>query len=172
MSRAIDKNLQIVGLRVGRETLGLPISLVREIVRVPEITPVPNAPAHIEGVINLRGRIIAVIDLGKRFGEAPIERNSKSRIVVVEMEERLVGLLVNSASEVLRIAPSEIEAPQNVFPDEDMNYVTGVGKLKDRLIILLDLSRILQRAELQRLNHVAELAGSMIDAGASVKHQA
>ena len=115
MSRVIDKHLQIVGLRIGRETLGLPISMVREIVRVPEITPVPNAPPHIEGVINLRGRIIAVIDLGKRFGEAPIERNSKSRIVVVEMEERLVGLLVNSASEVLRIAPSEIEAPQNAL---------------------------------------------------------
>ena len=111
MSRAIDKHLQIVGLRIGRETLGLPISLVREIVRVPEITPVPNAPPHIEGVINLRGKIIAVIDLAKRFGEAAIERNSKSRIVVVEMEERLVGLLVNSASEVLRISPSEIEAP-------------------------------------------------------------
>ena len=169
MSRVIDKHLQIVGLRIGRETLGLPISMVREIVRVPEITPVPNAPPHIEGVINLRGRIIAVIDLGKRFGEAPIERNSKSRIVVVEMEERLVGLLVNSASEVLRIAPSEIEAPQNVFPDEDMNYVTGVGKLKDRLIILLDLSRILQRAELRRLSQVTELAGEMIDAGASRK---
>jgi purine-binding chemotaxis protein CheW len=157
LSRAIDKQLQIVGLRIGRETLGLPISLVREIVRVPEITPVPNAPDHIEGVINLRGKIIAVVDLSKRFGEAAIERDSKSRIVVVEMEERLVGLLVNSASEVLRLAPSEIEAPQNVFPNEDMDYVTGVGKLKDRLIILLDLSRILQRVELRRLNEVAEL---------------
>ena len=169
MSRVIDKHLQIVGLRIGRETLGLPISLVREIVRVPEITPVPTAPPHVEGVINLRGKIIAVIDLGKRFGEAAIERTSKSRIVVVEMEERLVGLLVNSASEVLRIAPSDIEAPQNIFPDEDMNYVTGVGKLKDRLIILLALSRILQSAELLRLNHVSELAGELIDAGASRK---
>jgi purine-binding chemotaxis protein CheW len=167
LSRAIDKQLQIVGLRIGRETLGLPISLVREIVRVPEITPVPNAPDHIEGVINLRGKIIAVVDLSKRFGEAAIERNSKSRIVVVEMEERLVGLLVNSASEVLRLAPSEIEAPQNVFPNEDMDYVTGVGKLKDRLIILLDLSRILQRVELRRLNEVAELAGATMGAGSS-----
>jgi purine-binding chemotaxis protein CheW len=83
------------------------------------------------------------------------------------LEERLVGLLVNSASEVLRISPSEIEAPQNVFPNEDMNYVTGVGKLKDRLIILLDLSRILQRAELQRLTEVAELVSTTMDAGAS-----
>ncbi len=96
-----------------------------------------------------------------------IERNTKSRIVVVEMEDRLVGLLVNSASEVLRLAPSEIEAPQNVFPNEDMNYVTGVGKLQDRLIILLDLSRILQRVELQRLDEVAELAGASAGAGRS-----
>src|ERR1700730_7166823 len=144
----MDKQLQIVGLRIGRETLGLPISLVREIVRVPEITPVPNAPDHIEGVINLRGKIIAVVDLSKRFGEAAIERNSKSRIVVVEMEERLVGLLVNSASEVLRLSPSEIEAPQNVFPNEEMSYVTGVGKLQDRLVIPSPLAGILPRGEL------------------------
>ena len=167
MSRPIDKQLQIVGLRIGRETLGLPISLVREIVRVPEITPIPNTPDHIEGVINLRGKIIAVVDLSKRFGEAAIQHNSKSRIVVVELEERLVGLLVNSASEVLRLAPSEIEAPQNVFPNEDMNYVTGVGKLQDRLIILLDLSRILQRVEWPRLNDVAEFAGAAMSAGPS-----
>jgi len=162
----MDKHLQIVGLRVGKETLGIPISLVREIVRVPDITPVPNAPPYIEGVINLRGRIIAVMDLGKRFGESVVvQRGPKTRIVVVELEERFVGLLVNSASEVLRIAPSEIEAPQNVFPDEDMNYVTGVGKLKDRLIILLDLNRILQRAEMQRLKEVAEFAGATVEAG-------
>lgn len=163
----MEKTLQIVGLRVGREMLGLPISVVREIVRVPEITPVPNAPEHIEGVINLRGKVIAVLDLGKRIGEAPVERNSKSRIVVVELEERLAGLLVNSASEVLRIAPSEIVAPEIVFPNGDISYVTGVGKLLDRLIILLDLNRILQRAELQRLNEVAELAGASAEAGTS-----
>jgi purine-binding chemotaxis protein CheW len=167
LSRPLDKQLQIVGLRVGRETLGLPISLVREIVRVPEITPVPNAPEHIEGVINLRGKIIAVVDLSKRFGEAAIERTSKSRIVVVEMDGRLVGLLVNSASEVLRLSPSEIEAPQNVFPNEEMNYVTGVGKLDDRLIVLLDLSRILQRVELQHLKEVAELASPSMGAGST-----
>src|ERR1700680_4742147 len=104
----MDKQLRIVGLRIGRETLGLPISLVREIVRVPEITPVPNAPDYIEGVINLRGRIIAVIDLRKRFGQPASKIDHKSRIVVVETEDRLVGLLVSSASEVLRILPSEI----------------------------------------------------------------
>jgi purine-binding chemotaxis protein CheW len=163
---AMDKDLQIVGLRVGRETLGLPISLVREIVRVPEITPVPNAPEYIEGVINLRGRIIAVVDLRKRFGETKTAIDNKSRIVVVETEDRLVGLLVSSASEVLRISPSDIEAPQNVFPNEEMDYVTGVGKLKDRLIILLDLGRILQKAELRRLNEISELSDTFADLAA------
>src|ERR1700690_4617256 len=154
----MDKQLQIVGLRIGRETLGLPISLVREIVRVPEITAVPNAPEHIEGVINLRGRIIPIIDLRKRFGEKNPEPNKKNRVVVVELETRAIGLIVNSASEVLRIPPSEIEEPHNVFKEGELSYITGVGKLKGRLVILLDLNRILQRGELERLEDVADSA--------------
>src|ERR1700685_2566182 len=109
----MDKDIQIVGFRIGRETFGLPIAMVREIVRVPEITSVPNAPDYIEGVINLRGRIIPVIDLRKRFGDKSGEKSKKNRIVVVELENRSIGLLVHSASEVLRIPPSDIEAPQN-----------------------------------------------------------
>ncbi|HYL67736.1 MAG TPA: chemotaxis protein CheW [Candidatus Limnocylindria bacterium] len=154
----MDKDLQLVGIRIGRETFGLPISLVREIVRVPEITSVPNAPDYIEGVINLRGRIIPVVDLRKRFGEKITEPNKRNRIVVVEFESRRIGLIVNSASEVLKIAPSEIEAPHDVFQEGELNYITGVGKLKGRLVILLDLSKILQRGELRRLDHFAESA--------------
>src|ERR1700730_15339744 len=104
----MDKDIQIVGFRIGRETFGLPIAMVREIVRVPEITSVPNAPDYIEGVINLRGRIIPVVDLRKRFREKVTEPNNKNRIVVVELESRRIGLIVNSASEVLKIAPSDI----------------------------------------------------------------
>ena len=157
----MEKELQIVGFRVGRETFGLPISTVREIVRVPEITCVPNAPDYIEGVINLRGRIIPVVDLRKRFGETLPEPSKKNRIVVVELESRVVGLMVNSASEVLRIQPSEIEAPHNVFQEGELNYITGVGKLKGRLVILLDLNRILQRGDLQQLSETAELAAQI-----------
>ncbi len=135
--------------------------MVREIVRVPEITSVPNAPDYIEGVINLRGRIIPVVDLRKRFGEKNFEPDKKNRIVVVEMETRRIGLLVNSASEVLRIPPSDIEEPHNVFKEGELNYITGVGKLKGRLVILLDLNRILQRGELQRLEDVAESAAAV-----------
>src|SRR5271169_2949167 len=152
----MDKDIQIVGFRIGRETFGLPIGMVREIVRVPEITSVPNAPDYIEGVINLRGRIIPIIDLRKRFNEKFTEPGKKNRVVVVELDNRRIGLIVNSASEVLRIPPSEIEAPHAVFQEGELDYITGVGKLNGRLVILLDLGRILQGKELRRLEEFAE----------------
>ncbi len=154
----MDKELQVVGFRIGRETFGLPISIVREIVRVPEITSVPNAPDYIEGVINLRGRIIPVVDLRKRFGQKSVEANKKNRIVVVELGPRAFGLIVNSASEVLRIPPSEIEEPNNVFQEGELDFVTGVGKLRGRLVILLDVSKILKRGELNRIDEIADVA--------------
>ena len=162
----MDKELQVVGFRIGRETFGLPISMVREIIRVPEITAVPNAPDYIEGVINLRGRIIPVVDLRKRFGEKSFEPDKKNRVVVVELERRAIGLIVNSASEVLRIAPSEIEQPHNVFQEGELDYITGVGKLKGRLVLLLDLHRVLQRGELPQLDEAAALAAGVPVAGA------
>ncbi|MHB8753812.1 MAG: chemotaxis protein CheW [Candidatus Acidiferrales bacterium] len=145
------KDVQIVGLQIGRETYGIPIAVVREIVRVPKITAVPNAQEYVEGVINLRGKIVSVMDLRKRFGESHIENSRKNRIVVVEIETRTVGLIVNSASEVLKLSLSEIEPPSSVFPDGEVDYVTGVGKLGDRIIILLDLSKVLKSGELRRL---------------------
>jgi purine-binding chemotaxis protein CheW len=163
----MDKELQVVGLRIGRETFGLPISIVREIVRVPEITSVPNAPEYIEGVINLRGRIIPVVDLRKRFGEKATAPDKKNRIVVVELENRRIGLIVNSASEVLKIPPSEIEEPNNVFQEGELNFITGVGKLNGRLVILLDLNRILQRGELRQLEEFAESAA--VPAGSATR---
>ena len=150
------KDLHIVGFRIGRETFGVPIALVHEIVRVPDITSVPDAPDYIEGVINLRGKIISIVDLRKRFGERDITAHKKNRILVVEVENKMVGLVVDAASEVLKIPPSEIDAPPNVFEEGELNYVTGVGKLGGRLIILIDLSKILQRGELKRLADFAE----------------
>ncbi len=150
------KDLHIVGFRIGKETFGVPIALVHEIVRVPEITAVPEAPACVEGVINLRGRIISVVDLRKRFGEKEIARNKKNRILVAEVEGKLVGLVVDSASEVLKIPAGEIDKPPQVYEENELNYVTGVGKLNGRLIILVDLSRILKPGELRRLDRFAE----------------
>src|SRR6202047_2165956 len=147
----MEKDLQLVGFRIGNETYGVRIASVREIVRVPEITAVPNAPEMIEGVINLRGRIIPVMDLRKRFANFSDTSDKKNRILVVELDNKLLGLIVSSASEVLKIPPSEIEAPGSVFADGESGYVTGVGKLKGRLIILLDISKLLHLPEYKRL---------------------
>lgn len=148
--------LQIVGFRVGQQSFGVPISVVHEIVRVPEITAVPDSPDFVEGVINLRGRIVPVVDLRKRFGEKAITRNKKNRILVSESEGKLVGLIVDAASEVLKISETEIDPPPQVLEQRELNYVTGLGKLEGRLIILIDLNKTLQRGELRRLDEVAE----------------
>jgi purine-binding chemotaxis protein CheW len=157
----MEKDLQVVGFRIGNETFGVRIGSVREIVRVPEITAVPSAPETVEGVINLRGKIIPVMDLRKRFGQSEIQADKKNRILVVELENKLVGLIVNAASEVLKIAPSEIEAPGNLFAEGESSYVTGVGKLKGRLIILLDIAKLLHRPEFKRFEEAAELVGAV-----------
>jgi purine-binding chemotaxis protein CheW len=164
----MEKNLQIVAFRVGHEMFGLPISVVREIVRVPEITAVPNVSDHIEGVINLRGQIIPVLDLPKRFCVGSMERGAKNRVVVVEVEGRPVGLIVDSVSEVLRLTHSEIEAPRNVFPDCEVDYISGVGKPNGRLVILLDLKKITQRGaarEFENLPGILEAAGAVESRG-------
>ena len=152
----MEKDLQVVGFRIGDETFGVLIGSVREIVRITEITAVPNAPDTIEGVINLRGKIIPVMDLRKRFGHAEVQPDKRNRILVVDLDTKLLGLIVNSASEVLKIPPSEIEPPGTVFADGESSYVTGVGKLNGRLIILLDISKLLHRPEFKRLEEVAE----------------
>jgi purine-binding chemotaxis protein CheW len=153
----MSSDLHIVGFRVGRETFGVPIELVLEIVRVPEITSVPDSPDYIEGVINLRGKIVSIIDLRKRFQERDIVNNDrKNRILVAEIDGKMIGLIVDSASEVLKLPASEVEPPPNVFSNDDLNYVTGVGKLHGRLIILINLSKILQRGELRRIGELAE----------------
>src|SRR5262249_29098016 len=122
----MEKEVLGVGFRIGVERFGYRIGSVREIVRLPEITTVPHTQDTIEGVINLRGKIIPVVDLRKRFGQAEIIADKKNRILVVELETKLVGLIVNSASEVLKIPPSEIESPGSVFADGESSYVTGV----------------------------------------------
>lgn len=155
----MQKDCQLVGFRIGEETYGVQIGSVREIVRVPEITAVPNAPEMIEGVINLRGKIIPVMDLRKRFGSSAIQSDKKNRILVVELESRLLGLIVSSASEVLKIPPSEIEPPGAVFAEGESSYVTGVGKLKGRLVILLDIARLLRQPEYKKLEEAAEPVG-------------
>jgi purine-binding chemotaxis protein CheW len=154
---------QIVGFRVGKEDFGVPIGIVHEIVPMMEITAVPDSPNYIEGVINLRGRIIPVVDLRKRFAEAVVP-NRRNRIMVAELDGHRVGLVVDAANEVLKIDPELIEPPPNVFQQGDLNYVTGVGKLGGKLVILIDLAKIMQRGELRRISDFTETAGAVLPA--------
>ena len=154
------KDLHIVGFRIGRESFGVPIALVHEIVRVPEITAMPDAPECVAGVINLRGKIVPVVDLRKRFGEVNVECSKKNRVLVVEIESKLVGLIVDAATEVLKMPEAQIEAPPNVFQQGELNYVTGVGKVGTRLIILIELDKVLQRGVLRRWSETNSLDAS------------
>jgi purine-binding chemotaxis protein CheW len=157
----MEKDVQIVGFRIGNETYGVRISAVREIVRVPEITAIPSAPEAVEGVINLRGKIVPVMDLRKRFGQQEVQSDKKNRILVVELEGKLVGLIVNAASEVLKIPPADIAAPGSLFSEGESSYVTGVAKLKNRLVILLSVDKLLHGQEFKRFEEVAETVAAV-----------
>jgi purine-binding chemotaxis protein CheW len=145
----MSRELHIVGFQVGRETYGVPITSLHEIVRVPDITAVPDAPDYLEGVINLRGKIVSVMDLRKRFGEKEAALKRQNRILVVEHAGRLAGLIVDSASEVLKIPSDAVEPPPAVFQEGGLNCVTGLGKVGGRLVVLLDMSKLLAPASLQ-----------------------
>jgi purine-binding chemotaxis protein CheW len=144
----MNREIHIVGFQIGRETYGVPITSLHEIVRPPEITAVPDAPDYLEGVINLRGKIVSVMDLRKRFGQKQAGLQRRNRILVVEHGGRLAGLIVDSASEVLKIPAEDVEAPPAVFQDGGLNCVTGLGKVGGRLIVLLDMTKLLAPASL------------------------
>jgi purine-binding chemotaxis protein CheW len=144
----MTRELHIVGFRIGRETYGVPITSLHEIVRVPEVTVVPDAPTYVEGVINLRGKIVSVIDLRKRFGEKEVSSGRRNRILVVEHNGRLCGLIVDAASEVLKISSSDVEPAGTIFQEEGLNCVTGLAKYNGRLIVLLDMAKLLGQNEL------------------------
>ncbi len=146
----VGRDLHIVGFRVGRETYGVPITSLHEIVRVPEITAVPDAPDYMEGVINLRGKIVSVIDLRKRLGEKNVNSGKRNRILVVEHNGRLSGMIVDSASEVLKIPASDVEPSPTALHEGGLNCVTGLGKHKGRLIVLLDMTKLLDLGAMQR----------------------
>jgi purine-binding chemotaxis protein CheW len=152
----MSRELHIVGFQVGRETYGVPITSLHEIVRVPDITAVPDAPDYLEGVINLRGKIVSVMDLRKRFGEKQASLKKQNRILVVEHGGRLAGLIVDSASEVLKIPADAVEPPPAAFQDGGLNCVTGLGKVGGRLVVLLDMSKLLAPASLQNNSEAVE----------------
>jgi len=150
------KHMQLVVFNVAKEHYGVSIGSVQEIVRVPDVTEVPDAPIFLEGVINLRGRIVPVVDLRKRLRLQGIEKTKSTRVLITESGGNLVGLLVDSVSEVLRIQPESIEAPPEMISAIGVEYITGVAKVEDRLIILLDLKKILSVEDMRKISDRAE----------------
>ncbi len=138
-----EELLQLVGFKIGEEEFAVDILKVQEIIKMIMMTKVPNTPEFVKGVINLRGRIIPVIDLRRRLGLKEKETDQDSRIIVVEIEENTIGFIVDEVSEVLRIPQSIIEPPPSMVGDVNANFITAVAKLENRLLILLDLEKIL-----------------------------
>jgi purine-binding chemotaxis protein CheW len=145
---ASDELLQLVSFKIGEEEFGVDILKVQEINRMLEVTRVPNAPEFIDGVINLRGKVIPIIDLRRRFGMKRKEKDKNTRIVVVELNGKIVGFVVDAVNEVLRIPRSVTEPPPPIVAGIEADYITAVGKLEDRLLILLDLEKVLRREEM------------------------
>jgi purine-binding chemotaxis protein CheW len=135
--------LHLVTFALDREVFGIPIGQVREVIRVAEITRVPQARQHVRGVTNLRGRVLAVIEIRTRMGLAPAEITSKSRVVVVGVHDRTLGILVDEVSQVVKLpAKTVAPAPEEILsPGAD--YISGVARWNSRLIILLDLEKVL-----------------------------
>jgi purine-binding chemotaxis protein CheW len=156
---------QLVSFRIGEEEFGVDILMVQEIIRLPTITPIPNAPRFILGMINLRGKIIPVIDLRQRLkirGNRPAATDRKTRILIVEIYNHVTGFIVDSVSEVMKVPISEIEpTPHLVVSSIDAEYIRGVIKLANRLIILLDFRQILKSQEEKELQAIEFDPGDM-----------
>ena len=146
--------IQLVTFHIGEEEFGVDILAVQEIIRLMQITMVPHAPVFIEGVINLRGKVIPIIDLRRRFGLVPKAHDKNTRIIVIEINNIIVGFVVDAVSEVLRIPASTVEPPPPVVAGVDSDYISGVGKLQDRLLIMLDLDKLLSSEDMDLLNNM------------------
>jgi purine-binding chemotaxis protein CheW len=146
-----EEVLQLVSFNIGQEEFGLDIQRIQEINRMVDITHVPNSPEFVSGVINLRGKVIPIIDLRKRFGFPQKEYDKNTRIIVVELGEAVIGFIVDAVQEVIRIPKNITEPPPPIVAGIGSEYITAVAKLENRLLILLDPDRILLEKEKQEL---------------------
>ena len=148
--------IQLVSFFIGSEEFGVDILYVQEINRMSQVTKVPNSPDFVDGVINLRGRVIPVIDLRLRLGMPKKEPDKNTRIIVMEVSGKTVGFIVDSVNEVLRISKDVTESPPELAMGINSEYIKAVGKLEDRLLILIDLEKILSQEENVQLEAVME----------------
>lgn len=146
-TNADDTILQWVTFRLENETYGVNVMQVQEVLRYTEIAPVPGAPSYVLGIINLRGNVVTVIDTRNRFGLAGTEVTDNTRIVIIEAESHVVGILVDAVAEVVYLRQSEIETAPNVGNDESAKFIQGVCHKNDQLLILVDLDKLLTDEE-------------------------
>ncbi len=152
----MDSEKQLVVFDLADESYGVDIGTVREIIGLQDITRVPKTSQFVEGVINLRGRVIPVVDLRKRFSFPQGERNKDTRIVVVDISGQDIGVVVDAVTEVIRVASASIEPPSSVIVTADSDYLLGIAKLEERLIILLDMDKVLSTMDQEALTSLAE----------------
>jgi len=150
--------LQLVTFTLAGEEYAVDILKVQEINRMKEITRVPNAPYYVEGVINLRGKVIPVVSLRKMFGLPEEEDRSQQKIMIMDIQGVTMGLIVDTVSEVLRISTSIVEPPPAMTYSVSSEFISGIAKLEDRLIILLDMDRFIGKEETDRMVGMAEKA--------------
>lgn len=146
--------IQLVTFKIGNEEFGVDIFKVREINKMMQITKVPESPEYVEGVVNLRGNVTPIVDLRKRLGVVQNETTEKTSIIVVELGKTAVGLIVDEVKEVLRIQSTITEPPPELVAGVNSEYITSVAKLDDRLLILLDLNKILSLKQTEELTEV------------------
>ncbi|ODS31258.1 MAG: purine binding chemotaxis protein [Candidatus Scalindua rubra] len=140
---------------LGNEEYGVEILKVKEIIGLMDITTVPQSPDYMKGVINLRGKVIPIIDLRLKFSMAEAERTQETCIIVVEVNNSLIGIIVDSVSEVLDIMSEEIEETPSFGHGIDTNFIKGLGKTKGKIIILLDIEKVLTSEDIEMVNQVA-----------------
>lgn len=144
---ASDPITQWVTFRLENEKYGINVMRVQEVLRMTEIAPVPGAPDYVLGIINLRGNVVTVIDTRRRFGLVEKEADDATRIVIIEAENQVVGILVDSVAEVAELRGSEIETAPNVGNDESSKYIQGVSNQQQELLILVDVNKLLDEEE-------------------------
>ncbi|HEY9246220.1 MAG TPA: chemotaxis protein CheW [Candidatus Methanoperedens sp.] len=152
-----EEELQLVAFNVGSEEFGVKIMNVQEIIRMTNVTRIPQAPDYIRGIINLRGRIIVVLNLNKIMGMECREQDESTRIIVTNIGDNIMGFVVDSVSEVIRLSQKNVEpAPPVIAGRIGTEYVLGVGKLDNRLLILLDLDNVLGAKQLQCIKNLSK----------------
>jgi len=142
-----DTGVQLVTFRLADETYGINVMHVQEVLRITEIAPVPGAPSYVLGIINLRGNVVTVIDTRNRFGLMASDTDDSSRIVIIESDEQVVGILVDSVAEVVELNTTDIDSAPNVGNDESSRYIQGVANLENGLLIVVDLNKLLTEEE-------------------------